>query len=721
MSKSFNRHLTRRKLFQSAFLQILLPLLSVLFLVACSDGGESSATCSDGLKNQNETDIDCGGICATCENSKHCLVDADCTSNHCESGACESYASETCTDQKKNQDETDTDCGGSVCNACSNGKSCLRYTDCESGFCDNGTCTTGQEDQCPDDPEKTEPGQCGCGVADTDSDSDGTADCNDGCPDDADKTEEGICGCGVADTDSDSDGTADCNDGCPDDADKTEEGVCGCGVADTDSDSDGTLDCNDGCPDDADKTEPGLCGCGVVDDDTDTDLDGTADCIDGCVDDPDKIEPGDCGCGVADIDTDSDGTADCIDACRDDPDKIEPGVCGCGTPDVDENQNGFADCTDDCAGQHNGTAELDKCGRCSGGTTGVAPCPVLTIEPEADAFVSSDNPDSNFGQVDQLLVRRNNGAFTFLRFNLEDLPPGVFVKSVTLKATSYCGFAWGDDGNVYTRLVEDDSWEENSITWNNMPTVDENSDMGYWWIWYGSGCAGAPKIGTNSDEALLQAVQTEDDGDGLISLRLDSPGYDTDYYSREHDNADDRPVLEVAYIEPQVTVLEPMADAEVSSQDSDTNYGNLDELRVDRGNFETFLKFDLAAIPHDANIQAVVLRAVSFDGHAWGGDGNVYTRLVTDDSWDEMTITWNNRPAADEDKDLGYWWIWYNHGANAPKVGENNDPALLQAVLEELSNDGIISLRLNSPGYWTSYYSRENSTSDDRPQLIIYY
>jgi hypothetical protein len=36
-------------------------------------------------------------------------------------------------------------------------------------------------------------------MADTDSDSDETADCNDGCPDDPDKTDPGDCGCGIAD------------------------------------------------------------------------------------------------------------------------------------------------------------------------------------------------------------------------------------------------------------------------------------------------------------------------------------------------------------------------------------------------------------------------------------------------------------------------------------------------------------------------------------------
>ncbi|MFN8408683.1 MAG: hypothetical protein U0V45_05030 [Flavobacteriales bacterium] len=46
-------------------------------------------------------------------------------------------------------------------------------------------------------------------VADTDSDNDGTADCNDPCPADPNKIAPGVCA-GVADTDTDLDGTADC-------------------------------------------------------------------------------------------------------------------------------------------------------------------------------------------------------------------------------------------------------------------------------------------------------------------------------------------------------------------------------------------------------------------------------------------------------------------------------------------------------------------------------
>ena len=49
-----------------------------------------------------------------------------------------------------------------------------------------------------------------------DPDEDGAIGCDDGCPLDPDKTEPGVCGCGVPDDDSDADGVPDCIDECPD-------------------------------------------------------------------------------------------------------------------------------------------------------------------------------------------------------------------------------------------------------------------------------------------------------------------------------------------------------------------------------------------------------------------------------------------------------------------------------------------------------------------------
>ncbi|TNF38263.1 MAG: DUF5011 domain-containing protein [Deltaproteobacteria bacterium] len=164
------------------------------------------------------------------------------------------------------------------------------------------------DDLCPDDPNKTEPGVCGCGVADTDSDADGALDCEEACPADPSKTEPGVCGCGVADVDSDGDGALDCQDECASDPDKIDAGVCGCGVADTDSDADGYADCVDACPLDPynDGDGDGVCGdvdnCDVYNpDQADSDADGAGDACDVCPFDAEDDADGDGVCGDVDL------------------------------------------------------------------------------------------------------------------------------------------------------------------------------------------------------------------------------------------------------------------------------------------------------------------------------------------------------------------------------------------------------------------------------------
>ncbi len=134
----------------------------------------------------------------------------------------------------------------------------------------------------------------------------------DDCPDDPLKTEPGVCDCGVADSDSDGDLTMDCEDDCPTDPFKIRPGQCGCEVEELvdDIDGDDVIACLDGCPNDPVKTEPGLCGCNVEEQIGDADGDGVIDCLDACASDPDKIEPSVCGCGVPDL-TDEVGSVLC--------------------------------------------------------------------------------------------------------------------------------------------------------------------------------------------------------------------------------------------------------------------------------------------------------------------------------------------------------------------------------------------------------------------------
>jgi hypothetical protein len=111
--------------------------------------------CDDGVKNGNETDVDCGGPdCAKrCGTNADCADPTDCQSGVCTGGKC---AQPACNvggqggDGVKNGSETDVDCGGPGCDKCHDGKHCGQDADCQTGHCDLSTPGGGVCDHCTD-------------------------------------------------------------------------------------------------------------------------------------------------------------------------------------------------------------------------------------------------------------------------------------------------------------------------------------------------------------------------------------------------------------------------------------------------------------------------------------------------------------------------------------------------------------------------------------------
>lgn len=114
--------------------------------VRCDAGVCQSPSCSDGLLNGSEPALDCGATCLVstgklCEVSQKCDADVDCASGWCDptNKVCKSRS---CTDGVKNGPEGDVDCGA-ICNLssklCPIGKGCNKDADCLSGQCSECT------------------------------------------------------------------------------------------------------------------------------------------------------------------------------------------------------------------------------------------------------------------------------------------------------------------------------------------------------------------------------------------------------------------------------------------------------------------------------------------------------------------------------------------------------------------------------------------------------
>ncbi|MEP7126289.1 MAG: SUMF1/EgtB/PvdO family nonheme iron enzyme [Byssovorax sp.] len=99
-------------------------------------------TCTDGSfsPDLNETDVDCGGnTCPKCDTGLACNVAGDCKNKVCNAGTGKCDPPK-CTDKLQNGNESDIDCGGPFCTACSAGQKCVSGPDCLSTLCTGNIC-----------------------------------------------------------------------------------------------------------------------------------------------------------------------------------------------------------------------------------------------------------------------------------------------------------------------------------------------------------------------------------------------------------------------------------------------------------------------------------------------------------------------------------------------------------------------------------------------------
>lgn len=167
-------------------------------------------------------------------------------------------------------------------------------------------------------------------------------------------------------------------------------------------------------------------------------------------------------------------------------------------------------------------------------------------------------------------------------------------------------------------------------------------------------------------------------------------------------------------------VLNPTQDAYVSERYKKKNYGDKSYLKVGRSvkerKLRTFIQFNLSSLPSDAKITSAKLRLYMYDSTVASYKTFVLYRVT--EQWDELEITWKNQPDTSNDiiayqvippgiEDLWIEWDITNE---------------VQAIVNGTECYGWM-IKDTEPllNEYATFYSKEYTTQDFRPQLVVYY
>jgi hypothetical protein len=261
-----------------------------------------------------------------------------------------------------------------------------------------------------------------------------------------------------------------------------------------------------------------------------------------------------------------------------------------------------------------------------------------TYKPVVDAYVRSDNPDTNYGTGVTLRVDDSPVVNSYLRFDVSGLT-GQKVTKAELKI--YANSA--SNQGLVAKGVSDDNWGEKTLTYNNAPAAG----------------------GTLSTSAAVAAgswvtldVTSFVTKSGMWSFNVSTPG-STAISLASRDSSSHAPQLIVtvattAAFTPtqpaptqtpkpsgQTITIIPSVDAYVRADNPGTNFGTGATLKVDNSPVvNSYLRFSVSGLSGQSVTQALL----KIYANSASNQGLV-AKSVTNTSWGETSITSNNAPA----------------------------------------------------------------------------
>ncbi|WP_164821502.1 polysaccharide lyase family 8 super-sandwich domain-containing protein [Paenibacillus koleovorans] len=325
----------------------------------------------------------------------------------------------------------------------------------------------------------------------------------------------------------------------------------------------------------------------------------------------------------------------------------------------------------------------------------------------ADAYVRDGAYATvNFGTDAALEVKKSTSGYNrdaYIRFDLSTLSTPVSSAQIKLVPI----FVGGAAGTLNrAELVSSSAWVETSLNWNNKPA---SATLLAEWSSLTTGAPVSLDVTSQVNAALA--------GDKQLSIRVYSP---TDaggtgnvtYGSREDATDANRPVLEYSLPVIELTAAE---DAFVRNGSYATlNYGSSATLETKSDpaagyNRESYIKFDLASIT--GSIQSAKIHVYITSAGAIAP--NQIVELVSDNSWTENGISWNNKPAA-----TGIVL------ASFPATAGLHELDVTSQAVNAHASDKKLSIRVYAAQSLSgvsnvSYGAREHATVSIRPTIVI--
>jgi len=174
------------------------------------------------------------------------------------------------------------------------------------------------------------------------------------------------------------------------------------------------------------------------------------------------------------------------------------------------------------------------------------------------------------------------------------------------------------------------------------------------------------------------------------------------------------------YIGGETVDLYPIADSYVNSGGPDSNYGSTSDLVVqfDSVFAYVYVMFDLSSIPSNAMVKDAYVRFYLTDISASGEKIEIGVHRCQDTSWNELSITWNNKPEFAEEATSTHRFGGFPIGFESPGykgwwVAEDVQASLANGKLTE-----VLRFEPTEGSGKSKFYSKEGR---QKPRLSVEY